>query len=88
MIREKANSRVAWMEHMASIDTLYMKHHREDALLIGALDSTKINSEIRDVFREAEEFELPDPDELDSVTDDEEPYHNTNRLHVADEDEE
>lgn len=88
MIREKANSHVAWMEHMASIDTLYMKHHREDALLIGALDSTKINSEIRHVFREAEEFELPDPDELDSVTDDEEPYHNTNRLHVADEDEE
>lgn len=86
MIRAKANSRNAWTEYMASVESLYMKHHRDDALLIGALDSTKLNSEIRDVFQEAES--IVSIDDLDSVTDNEESYHDTRKIPSVYEDKE
>jgi hypothetical protein len=54
-IHSRENSEDAWTGHMNFIQSLYAKHHREDGALMGTLDSTRLNNEIRDVFQEAEE---------------------------------
>ena len=66
-IRSKENYRDAWDGHMESIRALYTKHHRDDAVLMGSLGSSQLNSEIRHVFQEAEQIVMfQEEDGIDS----------------------
>ncbi|KAL3804304.1 hypothetical protein HJC23_011232 [Cyclotella cryptica] len=44
-----------WTGYMASIQALYARHHREDLLTMGVMESSNVCNEIRHVFRDSEQ---------------------------------
>ncbi|KAL7484716.1 hypothetical protein ACHAW6_010334 [Cyclotella cf. meneghiniana] len=63
--QDRENSADLWTAYMASIHSLYVRHHKGDALMMGVMDSPIECNEIRHLFHESEQ-KVEEDHKLDS----------------------